>query len=270
MKSIQSILVHLDAGPHGAPRLQLARCLGAHFGADVAALYAVTPAAVEMAIDLGAAHQALFEFDEGRRTAARDLVASVCAQPGIPIEWREAGEAPEYALIRQALYADLLVLGQRDRAQRDTGVLPDFVPSVLIASGKPALVVPYIGAPAAMFRTVLVAWKETREAARALAAAMPVLGAARAVHVVLEGSTEGEQRQLLQRYLQRRGVEARFHTLASAASEAGESILSLTADLGADLLVMGCYGHSRARELALGGASRTILDAMTVPVLMVH
>ena len=270
MNPIQSILVHMDAGPQCAPRLHLARCLAAHFGAGVAALYAVTPVAVEMALDLGTAHKSLFEFDDARRAAARELVTSVCAQPGIEIEWREASEAPEYSAIREALYADLLVLGQHDHAQRDTGVLPDFVPSVLIASGKPALVVPYIGARAAMFQTVMVAWKETREAARALAAALPILRAAAAVHVALAGDTESEHQTQLQRYLQRHGVQARCHTLASTASLAGESILSMVADLGADLLVMGCYGHSRARELVLGGASRTVLDSMTVPVLMAH
>lgn len=250
----------------------MARALGATLGAHVTALYAVTPVFVEMALDvaMGGPHKALLEVDLSRLSAARGLVTSICADPGVQVEWREGRDAPGHATIRQALYADLLVLGQHDRTHRETGVLPDFVPSVLIASGKPALVVPYIGPRASTFKTVMVAWKETRESARALSAAIPILRTAGAVHVALERDTDASHEALLQVLLQRHGIEARFHTLACIPSAAGESILSMTADLDADLLVMGCYGHSRARELVLGGASRTVLDSMTLPVLMAH
>ena len=272
MSPIQSILVHVDAGPNCAPRLQGARALGAHTGARVTAMYAVTPLAIEMALDvgMGTAQNALFELDDARRSTARELVARVSAEPGVQIDWREVREAAEYWALRQALYADLLVLGQHDRAHRDTGVRADFVPSILIASGKPALVVPYIGTRASTFQTVMVAWKETREAARALTAAIPILRTARAVHVVLERDTMDAHKELLQAFLQRHGIEARYQTLTDSAAVAGEAMLSMAADLDADLLVMGCYGHSRARELVLGGASRTVLESMTLPVLMAH
>lgn len=273
MNPIQSILIHVDAGPHGEARLQLGRALGGRLGASVAALYAVTPVYVEMALELsaGAPGDALLAIDETRRADARALVQRVCAQPGAQIEWREAGEMPEHGFIREALYADLLVLGQRDPAHRQTGVLPDFVQSVLLASGKPALVVPYIGARAASFETVFVAWKETRESARALTAALPLLREARTVHIGLDAELPDAAEALLQRFLARHGVEAaRTHKVATAAATAGEILLSRAADLGADLMVMGCYGHSRARELVLGGASRTLLQSMTLPVLMAH
>jgi len=142
---------------------------------------------------------------------------------------------------------------------------------VTIASGKPALVVPYIGSPSASLDTVFVAWKETPQAAHALAAALPLLRAASAVHIGIGADLPEESKTALQGFLRRHGVvDPQLHTLISDASEAGELMLSLAADVNADLMVMGCYGHSRARELVLGGASRTVFDSMTLPVLMAH
>ena len=266
------LLVHLDAGPHGASRLRVARALGGLLDANVTALYAVIPASVEMSLlfTAGVANQALIDLDETRLGKARQLVKAACAEPGVPIEWRQALEAPERAVARQALYADLLVLGQHDREQPDTGVLSDFVQSALIASGKPALIVPYIGVREPSFGSVFVAWKEGREAARALGAALPILRKAHTVQVVLD-KADGAYTDLLPQYLLRHGVQAQFHTMAAdAGSRAGELMLSMAADFSADLMVMGCYGHSRGRELVLGGASRTVLQSMTLPVLMSH
>lgn len=273
MNPIQSILIHADAGPHCGPRLQIGRALANQLGASVTALYAVIPAYVEMSafFTAGLPSDALVAFDETRLAAARKLVSSVSAQPGVQIEWHEASEAPEYSFIRQALYADLLVLGQHDPDRPDTGVRPDFAQTVVIASGKPALVLPYIGVRKPNFDTVLVAWKETREAARALAAALPILRTATTVHVAIEENAHDSQRDLLQQFLQRHGVKApQVQTLVGAGLQVGEMMLSLAADLSADLMVMGCYGHSRGRELVLGGASRTVLQSMTLPVLLAH
>jgi nucleotide-binding universal stress UspA family protein len=272
MNETRSLLVHLDAGPHSASRLQAARALGGLLGADVTALYTVIPASVEtpLLFAAGVANQMLLDLDETRVARARVLVKSVSAEPGVPIEWRQALEAPEYAFARQALYADLLVLGQHDRDQRDTGVPTDFVQSVLIDSGKPALVVPYIGLRAPGFGSVFVAWKESCESARALAAALPILRRAHTVQVAVDAAA-GTHTDLLPGYLQRHGVQAQYHTMAvDAGSQAGELMLSMAADFNADLMVMGCYGHSRGRELVLGGASRTVLQSMTLPVLMSH
>jgi nucleotide-binding universal stress UspA family protein len=272
MKPIRSILVHVDAGVHVRPRLQLAAALGKSLGADVTALYAVTPVFVELAFAtaMGALPQGLLEVDESRLAKARTLVSAVSAESGVPIEWRAAREAPEAATITHALCADLLVLGQRDRADHQTGVLPDFAPWVLTGSGKPAVLVPFIGARASAFSNVMVAWKATREAAHALSAAIPLLRSAHSINVVLDGDTTPTDRELLRAFLRRHGLQALEHTLASSPSTAGEAILSMAADLGADLIVMGCYGHSRTREFVLGGASRTVLESMTVPVLMAH
>lgn len=269
MTTTPTILAHVDAGSHVGVRLQAARTLATQLGGAVTALYAVRPVYVELAFEVasaGLASQALLAYDDERRRAARAAVDAA----GGHIEWQEVPEGSEYTFIRQALYHDWLVLGQRDPAEREAGVLPDFVQTVLTATGKPALIVPYIAQQAPRFDSVFVAWKESRESARALAAALPLLRAARQVDIGLAGDMEPEHKALLKRWLEHHGVQPRWQTVSSDAAHVGEMLLSTAADLSADLMVMGCYGHTRAREFVLGGATRTVLQSMTLPVLMVH
>lgn len=135
-------------------------------------------------------------------------------------------------------------------------------------SGRPAFVLPHHGALEAVFETVVVGWKAAPEAARALVAAWPILRAARRVHVL--GPAADLAGGELEAHLRRHGVEARFETFEPSAAMAGELLLSRSGELGADLLVMGCYGHGRTREFVLGGATRGVLQSMTLPVLMAH
>jgi nucleotide-binding universal stress UspA family protein len=115
-----------------------------------------------------------------------------------------------------------------------------------------------------------VAWKASRESAHALSASVPLLQHAGSVGIAIDEGTSRSERDLLLNHLRRHGIEATQHLLPSTNATAGEAILSLAADVGAELVVMGCYGHSRAREFVLGGASRTVLESMTVPILMAH
>ena len=128
--------------------------------------------------------------------------------------------------------------------------------------------------PAAVGQTVVIAWKPTREAARAVSAAVPLLQRARRVHVMAWGEDEEQvtgARLDLDGYLKLRGVEPVWHREGGEEpADLGDLLLSRAFDLEADLLVMGCYGHSRAREWVLGGTSRTVLRSMTLPVLMAH
>jgi nucleotide-binding universal stress UspA family protein len=149
---------------------------------------------------------------------------------------------------------------------------------VLLEGGRPVLVVPYVGAPASVGTHVLIAWDGGREASRALADAMPILVRARQVTVACldpSASARGADaaaRDRLLAYLHRHGVAARleYHNLGGGDIAIGDWLLSRTADLGGDLIVMGGYGHPRWRERVLGGATRALLSAMTVPVLMAH
>ena len=158
-------------------------------------------------------------------------------------------------MVLHARYADLAVLGQADPDNPPLGA--GVVEAVLLGSGRPALVVPFIGAESVGQR-VLVAWNATREAARALNDAMPLLAQAEKVTVLSvnpergiggEGDLPAADIAL---HLARHGVKAEAaHTTAEDVS-VGDILLSRAADLGADLIVMGGYGHSRAREFVLG------------------
>ena len=277
--SLAQLLVHLDASPQAVQRLHAARRIGQSHGAAVTALYAVTPRLMELAFapeigpDIAAA---LRDIDDELRARARAVFDQTLATPGVPVTWAEVPDDPvTAAFAQQALYADLLVLGQHDPSGTPSSGIPsDFAETVMVASGKPALILPYAGLlPDVIGETVVVAWKPTREAARAVRAAMPLLQRARRV-VIIAGSGNDERISGssldLNGYLKLYGVEATWHHQGGESEELGESLLSRAFDLEADLLVMGCYGHSRAREWVLGGTSRTVLRSMTLPVLMAH
>jgi nucleotide-binding universal stress UspA family protein len=276
---IRQILVHLDPTAGAMHRLSVAREIAQQHGAQVAALYAVTPTYLELpyAPEIGPSLAAdLVKMDDERRAKVmRDFDAQM-RQLGPDVSWAQSDEGTaEISFAQQARFADLLVLGQPDASDPVARcVPPDFVPDVLSDTGRPALVVPYIGMSAAPNGTVAVAWKDTPQAVRALAAAMPFLARASQVHILTWGT--GQAAQLsgkalsLDHYLKVHGVSATWHRDPGEPRDLGDLLMSRVSDLGADLLVMGCYGHSRAREWVMGGVTRTVLQSMTVPVLMSH
>jgi nucleotide-binding universal stress UspA family protein len=273
MQSPKSVLLHLDGSARCMQRIRVARHVAETFDAEVTAFYGVTPPFMRypFAMEGGpAAVSIMSDLAEDARNKAHDIFLTASA--GAPrLSWSESTSDALSAFARRALYADLMILGQHDARDPAAGELPaDFVTRLLIDTGRPALVLPYAGTPAPIGRIALVAWKETREAARAVSAALPWLCGAEEVHVVCHGDEPEAPLQALDSYLKARGVTARLHRGGPEQAGVGESLLSQAADLGADLLVMGCYGHSRAREWALGGATRSILQSMTVPVLLMH
>lgn len=273
MGSIKQVLVHIDDSPAAAQRLKLARRIAASHGGAVTALYGVeaTEAEVPFAADVTTATwNAVRDVDALRKAAAMASFEIALAQaPGGPVEWTEVADGPVNAAFAQhALYADLTILPQHNRHEGDpTGVPVDLVETVVIGAGRPALVVPYIGWSEPVGNVVAIAWKPTREAMRAVRAALPLLRQAREVHVVVWGEDAPPG---LQAWLEVRGIDATWHRDPTQPALIGEAILTSVADLDCDLLVMGCYSRSRASEWAFGGATRTILDSMTIPVVMAH
>lgn len=274
---LTQLLVHFDATAHAAGRLEAACRIAENQGAAVTALYAVASALPVLAYSpeaAGAIVAPLRDIDEDRRTAARARFDRVATAAAVHPAWAELRQDPIlWSFAQQALYADLLVLGQQDPAGVGSGVPADFAEAVMAESGRPALILPYVGPPGRIGETIAIAWKPTREAARAVAAAIPLLQLARKVHVISWAGDEDEAIAGgldLRGYLHLRGVEPMWHRQGAEPDSVGELLLSRAFDLDADLLVMGCYGHSRAREWVLGGASRTVLRSMTLPVLMAH
>jgi nucleotide-binding universal stress UspA family protein len=283
MNPLRRLLVHVDGSPRSSQRLQLARELAQSCDAGVTAMLAVEPAwvAVPMA-GMGDAGGAIMlqAADDERRQRARAHFDEQMATPGPGVTWCDAGPSPILtAFAQRALYNDLLVMGQHDPDDALAwGVPGDFVPSVAIASGRPTLVVPSAGEWTGIGRRVLVAWKPTREAARALTAALPMLQSAQAVDVALwsepaddrDGSQSAARDVWLEDWLEAHGVQAQMLHQGSNGRGVGDLLLSLAADRGSDLLVMGCYGHARAREWLLGGVTQRVLRSMTLPVLLAH
>ena len=277
---IRQILVHLDPTRSAARRLGAACELAKRLQASLTALYAATPGFAEQpyapAIGGPGMSAALLELDDRRREQAQKVFDETRRASGLDVAWAQTSQVPiTDAFAQQALFADLLVLGQRDPLDDDAAAVPaDFVESVLLACGRPAVVVPHIGATASIGNTLAIAWKETPEAARAVTAALPFLCKAKRVHVLGWGEEPapgvGGQALDLAKYLGSHGIAFTWDRAGAEPQKIGELLLSRAFELGADLLVMGCYGHSRAREWILGGASRTILQSMTLPVLMMH
>ncbi|MGH6901649.1 MAG: universal stress protein, partial [Geminicoccaceae bacterium] len=178
------------------------------------------------------------------------------------------------ALATHARYADVVILGQADP---EDAALPHYLPEeVTLASGRPSLVIPYIGPQATLGQRVTVAWDAKREAARAVNDALPLLTRAQTVGVVTVNPSEtpfghGEQPGAdIAVHLARHGIKVEVQRIESRDIDVANIVLSHIADQSSDLLVMGAYGHSRLRELVLGGVTRTILHDMTVPVFMAH
>ena len=280
MSTIRSVLLHLDATPSSAARLEFARVFALGHEATLSAMFVASPPQRPLRPALSESPTALLQpMDRAALNRTKSLFDNALAEGGPPMRWLESNGADAVEVFcRQALYADLLVLGQHDPSAAFPGSMPaGFVESVLICSGKPALILPFAGKFETAGRDVLIGWNATPQAARALTAALPWLHSARRVYV-LEVTDEPAQQHPgeidIAQYLQFHGIVSALHYHRASPPpvprNAGELLLSFASEVGADLLVMGCYGHNRAREFMLGGASRSVLRNMTLPVLMAH
>lgn len=277
---IKDILVHVEDGDETKARVNFAIAMAQSADAHLAGVYmncemsmpafAYGPVSGEVITTLKR------QGDEAAQRA-RKTYDTLCDAAGVPVDYREDTISEAQAAARLALharYADLIVVGQTnpDEAGRIGG--SDLPELVLMSAGRPVLVVPYIGVRNAAIKTVVVGWDGSREAARAVNDSMPLLQQADTV-IVLSANTEHGDRGILPgvdiaHHLARHGVKAEVQRSNAEDMEPAELLLSRIADVGADMLVMGGYGHSRVREMILGGVSRTILREMTVPVFMSH
>ncbi len=272
----KTILAHLDGGPSGTQILQIADQLAARFDAHLVAVYGAelpTFAAAAMDPMAGDVLRYQIEAEQSLRAAAKAQIAAIESATGRPIEWREIMADLAYSLAVHARHVDLLVMGQDNPAHR-LGAGP-LLSTVAMQAGRPVLAVPYAGQFPVCGASVVLGWNGSRESARAASDALPLLAAAKRVKVVAfnTGGTDrwgeipGADFAL---WLSRHGVNVEVDTRASTVVDVGSHLLSLAADSGADLIVMGAYGHSRAAELIFGGVTRTLLQSMTVPVLLSH
>ena len=274
----QDILVHIDDGEAAPGRLALAVELAERFGAHLTGVYVDPGLALPTLVDVPVSPSLIEDLENEhreRRSRAERRFRETLDRTDVESEWRLAeGELGE-TLSRHARYTDLAVLGQEgaDDQKMVIGGLPD---SVALTCGRPVLVVPYIGVQSAPGKHVIVAWNGSREAARAVNDALPILKGADKVEVMCANPHRGELQDAdlpgadLCLHLARHGVKAEAQTQTASDLEIGDLLLSRASDHGADLIVMGAYGHARWREVVLGGVTRQLLEQMTVPVLMSH
>jgi nucleotide-binding universal stress UspA family protein len=272
------ILVHLDASPRARIRLDLAVALARQHRAHLTALHVIDVALPIMAMGDGGGAVIAELMEQMRQTALKagaQLQAAfqeAIRREGIMGEWRQVeGSAAELVALH-GRYADLLVLGQDDPESDHAGLLE----AVLFDSGRPVLAIPFAGTFPQIGRRVLVGWNASREASRAVHDALPLLAKAESACVFLANPKRGlgahgeEPGADIARHLARHGLKV--EVAKAVADDVADSALLLNhaSDMGADLLVMGAYGHSRLREFILGGVTRSLLREMTVPVLLSH
>lgn len=274
----RSMLVALDATPANPARVNIAVALAKEFEAHLVGL------APTAAIDMQALPAAIVMEDYVARasaavlTEARDIAqqfhqrSEAAALPSFEAVV-DKSTVPE-SLGRHAQCTDLIVMSQPDPSVPNYRQHLTELEEVLLGSARPVLLIPYTHLEPVRVRRVLVAWDGSRESIRAMTDALPLLRRAETVTLVhwrCEADDTRPQERLasLRQWLALQGVEAEARDEITALA-IGDALLNAASDLGADLIVMGAYGHARWAERLFGGVSRTLLQSMTVPVLMSH
>jgi len=286
MTSYKDILVHLDQTDRCAARLAIAAGLASRFGAHLAGTYVIDVPPVDffnaaaLPLDAEGVERIRDQMRSDAMAAAGPVEAAFRAllqREGLAGEWRLAEGNHAATIALHARYADFVVLGQTNRYDDSSGWgVRSTIETAVMGSGRPVLVIPFAGDFPVQSERILVAWNATREAARAVNDALPLLREAKAVTVLAINPRRGITAHGdvpaadIALHLARHGVRAEAaHTRAGDIAD-GEALLSYAADISANLIVAGAYGHSRARELVFGGVTRTLLTEMTGPVFLSH
>lgn len=270
----RSLLVCLDDRPACEARVDVAIALARRFEAHLVGLAPSGALPAPMGLDGAAAMAGLMvDLREAAQRSARRFTER-CRAAGLASVETVVDEAPvARSVVEHARCSDLVILGQ---AEGPSG--RDEVEPVVLQCARPALVVPHAGRFETVGEQVLVAWNDSPEAARAVADAMPLLSRARQVLVVqcdsphddqASADERGRKLEALRRWLMWHGVDAQVRQ-ETTAIDTGNALLSLAADHGCDLMVMGAWGRPRWTERVMGGATRTLMGSMTLPVLMSH
>jgi nucleotide-binding universal stress UspA family protein len=273
----KSILVLVDGGPQSDATLETGLAVGTMFGAQVQALHVqadpatlvpivgegMSGAMVEQVMD------AMAKAVEQRAQKARAAYDKVAARAGAGISWRQEMGPEPVVLAAAGRMADLTVMGRPDKTM--DGQTAASLDAALFDTGRPVLVAaPTL--PASFAKRVALAWNGSAESSRVVAAALPYLGKAESVTVLTApGTDKRASAEALVAYLALHGVKATVQSFELHHHQSiGHGLLEQAQKMNADLLAMGAYGHSRLREMILGGATRDVLAQATIPVLMAH
>jgi nucleotide-binding universal stress UspA family protein len=286
--TIRTILVGASGGTATGGAVELACRLAKRFGAYLEGYHvkidpndlvvAAAAAGVGMPADAGLIDTMVTDAESLSadtkaaflKTTARYDLAERGEQPPTAscAGWRDQVGPATGLIAARARFFDLVVLGRSDRVVDDVG--SDVIEGTLMESGRPVLLAPETP-PAIFGETIVIGWDGSARSVHAVAAAMPLLREAKRIVVVTVGDKPDADAPALGEHLRCHGLACEIEAVAHIAGvDAGEQLLSSARDAGADLLVMGAFGHAPWREALFGGATRTVVDSSLLPVLLTH
>lgn len=276
---LRDIVVHVTAGSPGLleARLAYALRLAAKHGAGLTGLF--TRPGFPIAYHYISATVVREHVDSVNREAetARALFEAGLAHAGVTGKWIDVESGTLDAIQRHARIADLLVLAAPGDENDDPVVGQEYgrdmlSHDVMLDLGRPVILLPRNTAPAPSSESIVIGWNGSKEAARAVHDALPVLRKAKSVTVLVagEGRHHGGPGDELVAHLVGHGVPARLKESDAGDGQAGDLLLEQARAEEADLIVMGAYGYARWREMVFGGATETVLERATIPIFFSH
>ena len=273
--SIKSILLHLTNNKTQEACVETALGLANQHGAHITAVYALTPVKPPTSfmgfVPPEFIERTIAEEKQNAATAIQNFKA-VADRAKVSYETHQEDGYAINILNKYALSCDLVMVPQVDQRDDLSAQYQFLNDELVVSSPKPVLIVPYAGKYRNFGEHVLVAWNNTRESSRALQYALPFLKLAQKVTLlsINPSSDQTNENSATLAYLNRHGIKADLKVGHWKDVSVGNAILDSLVDLSADMLIMGAYGHSRIREMILGGATKEILEQMTAPVLFAH
>ena len=276
----KNLVVHLDHSKGCQNRLDTAFALAREYDGRVTALFVVplyiVPSYVEAQISVDLINDVTEQAMEKARETAEGY-RQKAKQAGVDFEIHVLEGQLIPVLREHSKYADLLILGQDDPEDPDSTSY-GLADALLFEGACPCLVVPHSGKLKAPGKRILVTWNASRESSRALRGALPLLQSADEVVVVSsEPSSDNNDlaeghphAEALDRFLRSHGIEAISGGLGDPDVSPSEAIIGQAAEMDADLIVMGAYGHARLREIILGGVTRDLLKRAPTCLMLSH
>ena len=279
--AFKDLLVHLDDSKACAERVEAAIALAKRQDAGVTGVALALKSTIHSYVGIeipSSLSDAQQEIVQKAAESAVEKFETACKEAGVKytskIDTCSATKAPA-RLSFHARHADMSFLGQPNPDDPGVAFQEHLLEGVLFASGRPLYIVPYVGRPHKKIRKAVIAWDGGKKAVRAVNDAIPLLQGRNSDAIVLvinpqerQGAHGDKPGRDIADHLERHGIKTMVDRLRMPEAQPDTLVLNYLADSGADLLIMGAYGHSRLREKAFGGVTNTILHQMTTPVLM--
>jgi nucleotide-binding universal stress UspA family protein len=272
--SYKSIAVCLDDGEGSSRRLQFAIDLAVRHEAFLIGFHlARSPLLMPDPYTVWAPMMMELEDSEVRKLEfAKESFLLAARAAGIKAESVGYRSHELNELIAHARSSDMTIIGQYHHKESESGFGRHFAKSFILKLGRPVVIVPFAESVPRRFTKIVVAWDGGREASRAIADAMPFLMRAKTVHVISVAEISENGKELpdvdIAGYLAKHNINVEVEISEMSDIPASDCLLKRAAQLDADLIVMGAYGHHRHTEIVLGGMTHTMLNSMNLPVLM--